>query len=1093
MLLLSWCPLTFGSDVLSAARIWHYSVWLCCDGCALGSGVWSAAAAAVVAVARTGAERSAAGRRAQANSVKFASEHCAHTRATHSRPDWLARTTMANAADGAGKTCIADATRRTFVDHSVGVLGSANERDPFVPRGLLRQGAGRRCAEAGGAPKPVGQTLCRRPVSLRPRTTQRREDVDARALEKRTSTWNRQRHRALVNASSPATSSTFGPQTKQSNTTTPRSVLYPKPALHDQQLTKMLLLVTMKRLPLMSSRIVTRLAAPSCRPLRHMSSDMDFKPSEDLAKERYDLRSGEDIARKRARLLYQSRKRGMLENGVILASFADKFLHEFDADHLDQYDRLINLPTNDWDIYYWATQTKPTPAEFETPVMALLRQHLNSKVSNGKILSDTVLGKSGLDEIVIPAAKKAYDIEIDIHKVDLTNYKENLFDYRQKEFTSGQSIFLMTPWRRRQLERRIRRAVSQPTSLAHLSHDDKRKGEQVYTQEAPQKNIACNKAVPKDLIQSDHEKYMRHHELLQHLLSGNLTDNPLEYDDEAEAWADMMWHRSYGSDDHLLSPVRDLKCSSCRTTLHCCDSGLKGYVPREIFVSIGVNNKLRPDNVTCQRCKFSSVYDAKLTYEMTPEDYESFLRHIAQDGLAIVVILIDLTDFPGSIWKNMINLIDGRFKRVIIVGNKVDLLPYDGNKILNRIQYSLRKNLAKLRRGKNLFINDLTVISARTGFGIAQLVTRILSFSDDQPRNVYILGSDNSGKSTLFSSLLQSDLCATRKGDIISRVSSYQLPYLNIKMLKFPVDLAEGWEVEMKKRKLEIVERNTEQRERSLQILTGRRRDSMPHMSSLINRLDYLPSRTENALMSSEQPCNHEKPQFSDDHPLANLEDGDPMSATQERFINNSFCFHTPSAPNPDQLHDLLTNDERLEVFPNETILPRKYSLRPLQTIFIAGLARLDLLTSQSSVIITIFASKYLPVHIIQTRKADKFYHQFLGSPYLGVPFGDSARLAVWPELVNSQPDFHITSQSSHMGVADIVFSSAGWAMISMTQDQECIVRAHTPEGRGISLRDPPLLSKACAKSTGKKIRDTPVFENPNYKIKTHRIDSMEQ
>lgn len=141
------------------------------------------------------------------------------------------------------------------------------------------------------------------------------------------------------------------------------------------------------KLPRLSRCLVTRYSVPQSVSSnaayilqhRHMASDTDFKPSEELAKERYDLRSGEDIDRKRARLLYQSRKRGMLENGVILASFADKYLAKLDAEHLDQYDRLINLPTNDWDIYYWATKTKPTPAEFETPVLEMLRKHLNSK------------------------------------------------------------------------------------------------------------------------------------------------------------------------------------------------------------------------------------------------------------------------------------------------------------------------------------------------------------------------------------------------------------------------------------------------------------------------------------------------------------------------------------------------------------------------------------------------------------------------------------------------------------------------------------------------------------------------------------------
>ena len=42
---------------------------------------------------------------------------------------------------------------------------------------------------------------------------------------------------------------------------------------------------------------------------------------------------------KRARLMYQSRKRGMLENGLLLGSFASKHLASFDEEKLALYDR----------------------------------------------------------------------------------------------------------------------------------------------------------------------------------------------------------------------------------------------------------------------------------------------------------------------------------------------------------------------------------------------------------------------------------------------------------------------------------------------------------------------------------------------------------------------------------------------------------------------------------------------------------------------------------------------------------------------------------------------------------------------------------
>jgi len=71
---------------------------------------------------------------------------------------------------------------------------------------------------------------------------------------------------------------------------------------------------------------------------------------------------GEDPSTKRARLLYQSRKRGILETDLLLSTFADENLGKMSMEQLDAYDRFLD--ENDWDIYYWATQTPPaTSAE----------------------------------------------------------------------------------------------------------------------------------------------------------------------------------------------------------------------------------------------------------------------------------------------------------------------------------------------------------------------------------------------------------------------------------------------------------------------------------------------------------------------------------------------------------------------------------------------------------------------------------------------------------------------------------------------------------------------------------------------------------
>ncbi|XXH03778.1 hypothetical protein Hte_010184 [Hypoxylon texense] len=68
-------------------------------------------------------------------------------------------------------------------------------------------------------------------------------------------------------------------------------------------------------------------------------------------------RVGEDDSTMRARLVYQSRKRGTLEADLLLSTFADTYLPTMTREQMAQFDRFLD--ENDWDIYYWATQEPP--------------------------------------------------------------------------------------------------------------------------------------------------------------------------------------------------------------------------------------------------------------------------------------------------------------------------------------------------------------------------------------------------------------------------------------------------------------------------------------------------------------------------------------------------------------------------------------------------------------------------------------------------------------------------------------------------------------------------------------------------------------
>jgi succinate dehydrogenase assembly factor 2 len=80
----------------------------------------------------------------------------------------------------------------------------------------------------------------------------------------------------------------------------------------------------------------------------------------------------------------------MLENDLLLASFAPKYLESMTAEQVKLYDRLINLLSNDLNIFNWATGIKTTPAEFDNEIMALLKEHVQNKDRECQILQSNL-------------------------------------------------------------------------------------------------------------------------------------------------------------------------------------------------------------------------------------------------------------------------------------------------------------------------------------------------------------------------------------------------------------------------------------------------------------------------------------------------------------------------------------------------------------------------------------------------------------------------------------------------------------------------------------------------------------------------------
>jgi antitoxin CptB len=71
------------------------------------------------------------------------------------------------------------------------------------------------------------------------------------------------------------------------------------------------------------------------------------------------------------RLRYRSSYTGTKETDVLLGHFAARYLAELSPQLLDQYEALIE--NSDPDLFMWISGRKPVPPEWDTEIMALLK------------------------------------------------------------------------------------------------------------------------------------------------------------------------------------------------------------------------------------------------------------------------------------------------------------------------------------------------------------------------------------------------------------------------------------------------------------------------------------------------------------------------------------------------------------------------------------------------------------------------------------------------------------------------------------------------------------------------------------------------
>ena len=72
------------------------------------------------------------------------------------------------------------------------------------------------------------------------------------------------------------------------------------------------------------------------------------------------------------KLKFRAWRRGFREADLILGPFADQRLADLAEPELDDFERLLDQP--DQHLYAWIIEREATPAEFDTPVMDLIKR-----------------------------------------------------------------------------------------------------------------------------------------------------------------------------------------------------------------------------------------------------------------------------------------------------------------------------------------------------------------------------------------------------------------------------------------------------------------------------------------------------------------------------------------------------------------------------------------------------------------------------------------------------------------------------------------------------------------------------------------------
>ncbi|KAL7290012.1 hypothetical protein TKK_0015743 [Trichogramma kaykai] len=524
------------------------------------------------------------------------------------------------------------------------------------------------------------------------------------------------------------------------------------------------------------------------------------------------------------------------------------------------------------------------------------------------------------------------------------------------------------------------------------------------------------------------------------------------YNDAVQNSSNLM----YGTPDPDAS-ITSVKCGGCGALLHCKDIQMPGYLPSELI--IGKNNQ-ELQGVKCQRCHFITNYDTCIDLKMSTSESNDVMSQLKSNGNSTAIILIDLTNFPCEVWPYL-SFILGNQTTVFIVGNKIDLLPPDSSKFIENVKDCLTESIVKAGILKNN-IKHVGLISAKTGYGIEQLINKIHKFWN-RKGDIYLVGCANTGKSTLFNMLLQSDLCQSQAANSIQHATTSLWPGTTLNLLKFPILKPNQARLHKRLQRLKT-ETKISQKENYNNIQEFKETKNI-ELLALQGRVNHTFKR-ENELHTAISKSNKNSSYVRESVHLK-------LDENSHDYKNIKWFYDTPGIIQSDLISNFLTSDELALTLPSKIISPRTFCLWPGHTVFIAGLGRLDILSAPTFVRCTIFSNIKLPITVCKMKNADYVYEELLNSEAFCVPVNNPSRLENWPKL--KFKEIGVIGIGEKESAADVVLSNAGWIAITAKENENIMMRSWTPGGLGIYTRIPALLPYS-VNLRGSRLVGTPAY-----------------